>query len=104
MGYGCFGKPLVNVSNLPTSIPLANPPKLEDNFKIYLFADWNMNLSNSTKKEEPQDEEEKVIQPRDDSGDQIMEEEKSLNNDFFSDNNISIDTNAGGLFQEGRTN
>ena len=104
VGYGCFGKPLVNVSNLPTTIPLANPPKLEDNFKIYLFADWNMNLSNSTKKEEPQDEEEKVIQPRDDSGDQIMEEEKSLNNDFFSDNNISIDTNAGGLFQEGRTN
>ena len=104
MGYGCFGKPLVNVSNLPTSIPLANPPNIEDNFKIYLFADWNMNLSNSTKKEEPQDEEEKVIQPRDDSGDQIMEEEKSLNNDFFSDNNISIDTNAGGLFQEGRTN
>ena len=104
VGYGCFGKPLVNVSNLPTTIPLANPPKLEDNFKIYLFADWNMNLSNSTEKEEPQDEEEKVIQPRDDSDDQIMEEEKSLNNDFFSDNNISIDTNAGGLFQEGRTN
>ena len=27
VGYGCFGKPLVNVSNLPTTIPLANPPK-----------------------------------------------------------------------------
>jgi hypothetical protein len=31
-----------------------------------------------------------------------MEEEKSLNNDFFSD--ISIDTNAGGLFGENKTN
>ena len=28
-------------------------------------------------------EEEKVIQPRDDSGDQIMEEEKNLNNDLM---------------------
>ena len=31
-----------------------------------------------------------------------MEEEKSFNNDFFSD--ISIDTNAGGLFPDKRTN
>ena len=31
-----------------------------------------------------------------------MEEEKSFNNDFFSD--ISIDTNAGGLYPDKRTN
>ena len=103
IAYGCFGKPLANISNLPSIHTLANPPKLEDNSRIYLFADWNTNLSNITKKqEEPIDEQEKVIQPRDDSGDQIMEEEKSFNNDFFSD--ISIDTNAGGLFPDKRTN
>ena len=103
VAYGCFGKPLANISNLPSVHTLANPPKIEDNSRIYLFADWNTNLSNVTKKqEEPVDEQEKVIQPRDDSGDQIMEEEKSFNNDFFSD--ISIDTNAGGLFPDKRTN
>ena len=103
VAYGCFGKPLANISNLPSIHTLANPPKLEDNSRIYLFADWNTNLSNISKKqEEPIDEQEKVIQPRDDSGDQIMEEEKSFNNDFFSD--ISIDTNAGGLFPDKRTN
>ena len=103
IAYGCFGKPLANISNLPSIHTLANPPKLEDNSRIYLFADWNTNLSSITKKqEEPVDEQEKVIQPRDDSGDQIMEEEKSFNNDFFSD--ISIDTNAGGLFPDKRTN
>ena len=103
IAYGCFGKPLANISNLPSIHTLANPPKLEDNSRIYLFADWNTNLSNITKKQEdPIDEQEKVIQPRDDSGDQIMEEEKSFNNDFFSD--ISIDTNAGGLFPDKRTN
>ena len=103
IAYGCFGKPLANISNLPSTMQtLANPPKMEDTFRLYLFADWNLNLSNSTKKDEPIDEEEKVIQPRDDSGDQIMEEEKSFNNDFFSD--ISIDTNAGGLYPDKRTN
>ena len=103
IAYGCFGKPLANISNLPSIMQtLANPPKMEDTFRLYLFADWNLNLSNSTKKDEPIDEEEKVIQPRDDSGDQIMEEEKSFNNDFFSD--ISIDTNAGGLYPDKRTN
>jgi hypothetical protein len=103
IAYGCFGKPLANISNLPSTMQtLANPPKMEDTFRLYLFADWNLNLSNSTKKDEPIDEGEKVIQPRDDSGDQIMEEEKSFNNDFFSD--ISIDTNAGGLYPDKRTN
>ena len=103
VAYGCFGKPLVNISNLPSTMQtLANPPKMEDTSKLYLFADWNLNLSNSTKKDEPIDEEEKVIQPRDESGDQIMEEEKSFNNDFFSD--ISIDTNVGGIYPDKRTN
>ena len=100
VAYGCFGKPLNNVSNIPTT--LANPPKGDAPTKIYLFSDWDINLSNDKKDGEAKEEEEKVIQPRDDSGDQIMEEEKSLNNDFFSD--ISIDTNAGGLFQDKKTN
>ena len=103
IAYGCFGKPIANISSLPSVHTLANPPKLEDKSRLYLFADWNTDLSNIVKKEEePVDEQEKVIQPRDDSGDQIMEEEKSLNNDFFSD--ISIDTNAGGLLPDKRTN
>ena len=99
VAYGCFGKPLANVSNVSQII--ANPPKGDNKTKIYLFSDWVLNLP---KKEElnSEEEEEKVIQPRDDSGDQIMEEEKSLNNDFFSD--ISIDTNAGGLFGDNKTN
>ena len=98
VAYGCFGKPLANVSNVSQII--ANPPKGDNKTKIYLFSDWVLNLP---KKEELNaEEEEKVIQPRDDSGEQIMEEEKSLNNDFFSD--ISIDTNAGGLFGENKTN
>ena len=99
VAYGCFGKPLANVSNVSQII--ANPPKGDNKTKIYLFSDWVLNLP---KKEElnAEEEEEKVIQPRDDSGDQIMEEEKSLNNDFFSD--ISIDTNAGGLFGDNKTN
>ena len=100
VAYGCFGKPLNNVSNIPST--LANPPKGDEPTKIYLFSDWDINLSNDKKDDEIKEEEEKVIQPRDDSGDQIMEEEKSLNNDFFSD--ISIDTNAGGLFQDKKTN
>ena len=100
VAYGCFGKPLNNVSNIPST--LANPPKGDAPTKIYLFSDWDINLSNDKKDDEIKEEEEKVIQPRDDSGDQIMEEEKSLNNDFFSD--ISIDTNAGGLFQDKKTN
>ena len=99
VAYGCFGKPLNNVPNIPAT--LANPPKTDTPTKIYLFSDWDINLSNGNKDDEIK-EEEKIIQPRDDSGDQIMEEEKSLNNDFFSD--ISIDTNAGGLFQEKKTN
>ena len=99
VAYGCFGKPLANVSNVSQII--ANPPKGDNKTKIYLFSDWVLNLP---KKEDlnAEEEEEMVIQPRDDSGDQIMEEEKSLNNDFFSD--ISIDTNAGGLFGENKTN
>ena len=101
VAYGCFGKPLANVPNLPST--LANPPKGDSRTKIYLFSDWVLNLPNNNRKEDLNSgEEEKVIQPRDDSGDQIMEEEKSLNNDFFSD--ISIDTNAGGLFGENKTN
>ena len=88
------------MSNIPST--LANPPKGDEPTKIYLFSDWDINLSNDKKDDEIKEEEEKVIQPRDDSGDQIMEEEKSLNNDFFSD--ISIDTNAGGLFGENKTN
>ena len=101
VAYDCFGKPLANVPNLPST--LANPPKGDSRTKIYLFSDWLLNLPNNNRKEDLNSgEEEKVIQPRDDSGDQIMEEEKSLNNDFFSD--ISIDTNAGGLFGENKTN
>ena len=101
ISYGCFGKPLVNIDLPPTN---ANPPKADSPTKIYLFSDWNLSLNKKDKEKEPNvEEEEKVIQPRDDSGDQIMEEEKSLNNDFFSDN-ISIDTNAGGLFNEKKTN
>ena len=99
--YNCFGKPLANVSNLPPI--LANPPKEDSRTKIYLFSDWVVNLPNNNRKDDlNSSEEEKAIQPRDDSGEQIMEEEKSLNNDFFSD--ISIDTNVGGLFGETKTN
>ena len=49
IAYGCFGKPLANISNLPSTMQtLANPPKMEDTFRLYLFADWNTNLSNIT--------------------------------------------------------
>ena len=96
IAYGCYGDPLDE--NIPknTSI-LANPPKSDSPTRIYLYSDWDLNAG-----KEPVEEEEKVIQPRDDSGDQIMEEEKSLNNDIFS--NVSIDTNAGGLFNDKKTN
>ena len=103
IAYSCFGKPIANIPI--TSQSIANPPKGDSRTKIYLFSDWDTNLSSNTIKKDKdysKEEEEKVIQPRDDSGDQILEEEKSLNNDFFSD--ISIDTNAGGLFQDKKTN
>ena len=99
VAYGCFGKPIDNIPEAPQVV--ANPPKSDKRTKIYLFSDWNTNFP-SKSKDLNISEEEKVIQPRDDSGDQIMEEEKSLNNDIISD--ISIDTNAGGLFQEKKTN
>ena len=99
LAYGCFGKPIDNIPEAPQVV--ANPPKSDKRTKIYLFSDWNTNFP-SKSKDLNISEEEKVIQPRDDSGDQIMEEEKSLNNDIISD--ISIDTNAGGLFQEKKTN
>ena len=98
IAYGCFGKPLANIPNYPQT--LANPPKSDSRTKIYLFSDWNLKYKDIIAEEEK----EMVIQPRDDSGDQIMEEEKSINNDFYSDNNISIDTNAGGFFQEKKIN
>ena len=95
----CYGQPYSD--DLPAfSSTLANPPKSDSPTRIYLYSDWD--LSNIQKGKEPVEEEEKVIQPRDDSGDQIMEEEKSLNNDIFS--NVSIDTNAGGLFNDKKTN
>ena len=103
IAYGCFGKPLVNIKDLPN---VANPPKAEDDTnRIYLFADWNMNLPGEEKNETQQapNEREIIIQPRDDSGEEIVSEEKSFTNDFFS--NISIDTNAGGsLFPNKRLN
>ena len=58
---------------------MANPPKNNFRTKIYLFSDWKLNLANNVKKEDLNKEEEKVIQPRDDSGDQKMEGENSLN-------------------------
>ena len=95
----CYGEPLDE--NIPKrSSTLANPPKADSPTRIYLYSDWDLNAAQKGK--EPVEEEEKVIQPRDDSGDQIMEEEKSLNNDIFS--NVSIDTNAGGLFNDKKTN
>ena len=103
IAYGCFGKPLINIKDLPN---VANPPKAEDDTnRIYLFADWNMNLPGEEKNEAQQapNEREIIIQPRDDSGEEIVSEEKSFTNDFFS--NISIDTNAGGsLFPNKRLN
>ena len=96
IAYGCYGDPLDENIPKSTSI-LANPPKSDSPTRIYLYSDWDLNAG-----KEPVEEEEKVIQPRDDSGDQIMEEEKSLNNDIFS--NVSIDTNAGGLFNDKKTN
>ena len=95
----CYGQPYSD--DIPAAnSTLANPPKSDSPTRIYLYSDWD--LSNIQKGKEPVEEEEKVIQPRDDSGDQIMEEEKSLNNDIFS--NVSIDTNAGGLFNDKKTN
>ncbi len=95
----CYGEPLDE--NIPKrSSTLANPPKADSPTRIYLYSDWDLNAVQKGK--EPVEEEKKVIQPRDDSGDQIMEEEKSLNNDIFS--NVSIDTNAGGLFNDKKTN
>ena len=95
----CYGQPYSD--DIPAAnSTLANPPKSDSPTRIYLYSDWD--LSNIQKGKEPIEEEEKVIQPRDDSGDQIMEEEKSLNNDIFS--NVSIDTNAGGLFNDKKTN
>ena len=99
IAYGCYGDPLDENIPKSTSI-LANPPKADSPTRIYLYSDWDLNANQKGK--EPVEEEEKVIQPRDDSGDQIMEEEKSLNNDIFS--NVSIDTNAGGLFNDKKTN
>ena len=77
IAYGCFGEPLANISNLP--VTSANPPKEDSRTKIYFFSDWKIKLANNVKKEDLNKEEEKVIQPRDDSGDQIMEGENSLN-------------------------
>ena len=101
--YCCCGKPLANTKK-PSLI--ANPPK-DSNTRIYLYSDWNLDLkylntdddNNNNNNKAPKISE-AVIQPRDDAEDQILEEERSFNKDDFNFSDISIDTNAGGIFPD----
>ena len=104
--YCCCGKPLINLSK--KTMLLGNPPPKDNNTRIYLYSDWNLDLknlntddNNNNSKEIPKINEE-VIQPRDDAEDQILEEEKSFNKDDFNFSDISLDTNAGGIFTDKR--
>ena len=103
VAYCCCGKPLINLDK-KNSLLVANPPKEENTARIFLFSDWNLDLKSSTNKNPNLNLNEEVIQPRDESEDQILEEEKSVNKDVFNLSDISIDTNAGGLFPDKNSN
>ena len=103
VAYCCCGKPLINLDK-KNSLLVANPPKEEKTTRIFLFSDWNLDLKSSTNKNPNLNLNEEVIQPRDESEDQILEEEKSVNKDVFNLSDISIDTNAGGLFPDKNSN
>jgi hypothetical protein len=84
--YSLRSKPIVNIVK-----NIHNPPK-----KAFLImnTDWVKELKDVKNK----NENEIYVQPRDDAEDQLLEEEKSYNNeDIFNTSSLSIDTNVGGV-------
>ena len=83
--YTFYSKPIINIIK-----NTYNPPKKSS---LLLITDWARNLRNLNNL----NEHEIYVQPRDDAEDQLLEEEKSYNNeDIFNTSSVSIDTNVGG--------
>jgi len=84
--YTICSKPITNIIK-----NTYNPPKKSS---LLLITDWERNLRNLNNI----NEHEIYVQPRDDAEDQLLEEEKSYNNeDIFNTSSVSIDTNVGGV-------
>ena len=84
--YTFCSKPIINIIK-----NTYNPPKKSS---LLLITDWERNLRNLNNL----NEHEIYVQPRDDAEDQLLEEEKSYNNeDIFNTSSVSIDTNVGGV-------
>ena len=84
--YSLKSKAIVNITN-----NMHNPPKRAF---LIMNTDWDKELRNVR----TNNENEIYVQPRDDADDQLLEEEKSYNNDdIFNTSSLSIDTNVGGI-------
>ena len=79
--YLIFSKAVI----LPKKV--TNPPKKQ----LAIITDWDKSL-----KKRNETENEVYIQPRDDDDEQLLEEEKSYDNDIMDLMNVSIDTNVEG--------
>ena len=90
--YFLFSKPLVNVNKSIKN--MSNPPKKSI---LKIITDWDKILGRNNL----EDEEEIYVQPRDDADDQLLEEERSYENDgnIIDLSGLSIDTNVGGAIR-----
>ena len=90
--YFLFSKPIVNVNKSIKN--MSNPPKKSI---LKIITDWGKILGRNNL----EDEEEIYVQPRDDADDQLLEEERSYENDgnIIDLSGLSIDTNVGGAIR-----
>ena len=90
--YFLFSKPLVNVNKSIKN--MSNPPKKSI---LKIITDWGKILGRNNL----EDEDEIYVQPRDDADDQLLEEERSYENDgnIIDLSGLSIDTNVGGAIR-----
>ena len=88
--YSLCNKPIKNINKNINS----NPPKKT---ALVIMTDWEKNV----KDYKDGIENEIYVQPRDDAEDQLLEEEKSYDNEgnFFDTSSLSIDTNVGGVIK-----
>ena len=88
--YSLCNKPIKNINKNINS----SPPKKTT---LVIMTDWEKNV----KDYKDGVENEIYVQPRDDAEDQLLEEEKSYDNDgnFFDTSSLSIDTNVGGVIK-----
>ena len=88
--YSLCNKPIKNINKNINS----SPPKKSN---LIIMSDWEKNI----KDYKDNIENEIYVQPRDDAEDQLLEEEKSYDNEgnFFDTSSLSIDTNVGGVIK-----